>query len=203
MRDYTDAQQQSDWIMPPMFTTGATGGVTGSTVPVGEIYPATGPTVLACSTTVVVVDLTTICGSGAKARVQQGNDDWNPDPICHYLTLEADGDDIYFAFGDSVANVVGISPTQVTAVQAGTTGPTGQALNPFTSSGGTVGGGTVGCLKIPNNTSKDYKLPLGTPPVGTPTDNSAPLGKWSPARYLAFRSNTGATVFLRMHQSSP
>ncbi len=204
----TAETQQSDWVMPPMFTTGVTGGTAGSVnaqgvvVGVGQTYPPTGPSVFACNTTPVVLDLTTICGTGAKARVPLGNDDWNPDPIAHYITLEADGDDIYYAFGDSVAAVGTIQPTAVTAIQSGATGPTGMALAAFTA-GSTLGGGTTGCLKLPNNTSKDFKLPVGAAPIGTPNDNSDVIGKYSPARYLAFRSNTGATVYLRIYQSSP
>jgi hypothetical protein len=197
----TAESQQADWVMPPMFTTGATGSTAGAPGGVGQTYPPTGPVVVQLNTTPIIIDLTTMCGTGAKAAVTQGADDWNPNPAGHYLTLEADGDDIYYAFGDSVAALGTITPTAVTAVQAGTTGPTGALLAPFTA-GSTLGGGTTGCLKLPNNTSKDFKLPVGRPPPGTPYDN-ADANRYSPSRYLAVRSNTGATVYLRMYQSSP
>ncbi len=207
---------QADWVMPPMYTTGATGnsgattGATGGTsaVSLGQTYPATGPNVFGATTAPSILDLTTICGTGAKARVPLGNDDWNPDPIAHYITLEADGDDIYVAFGDSPTIMGSINPAYVSTIDGGTiTGKTGAASNPFASSGGTLGstaGASTGCIKIPNNTSRDFKLPVGTPPIGTPYDNSDPIGKYSPARYLSFRSNTGTTaVYLRVYQSSP
>ena len=201
--------QQADFVMPPMYTTGATGNTgfttgAGNTTPLGQTYPPTGPSIFAVNTTPTVLDLTSICGTGAKARVVQGTDDYDPDPIGHYFTMQADGDDIYYVFSDSVGGGLNMGVTAVTAIDGGTiTGATGKASAPLTSTGGTLGGGTIGAVKLPNNTSKDFKLPVGTPTVGKPYDNADPIGIYSPARYLTFRSNTGLTVYLRVWQSSP
>lgn len=185
-------QPQTNWIMPPMFTA----GVTGAT---GQTYSASGPIVLGVTTgTPTILDLTTICGTPAKAPVSQGHDDWNPNPLGHRLLMQADGDNIYFAFGDSPASLATISPTAVTAVQSGQTGPTGAALATFTQAGG-----TSGCAKLVKDAAPlPIELPPGRPPPGSPQDN-ADVGRYSPARYLAFvAGSTSSGVYLRIWQGS-
>lgn len=184
-------QPQTNWLMPPMFTAGVTG-------PTGQTYAAAGPIVLAATTTPTIIDLSTICGTPAKAAVPQGNDDWNPNPLGHRLLMQADGDNIYFAFGDSVASLAAISPTVVTGVTGASYGAS--ALSTFTQSGG-----TSGCAKLVKDALPlPIELPIGRPPPGTPTDNSDfGAGRYSPARYLAFVAGaTSSGVFLRMWQGS-
>lgn len=168
------------WTMPPMLTKAVNSG-TGQ-------YLATGPTVLAATTAPVVVDLTTICGTGAKASVPVGAEDYDPNPIGHFLYMQADGDDIYYCFGSDVTTIGTISPTAVSTVTANL------AVTTFTA---------TGCLRLPQGILLPYKLPVGSPPPGSPQDN-ADVGRYSPARFLAFRTNTlSSSCYLRLFQVSP
>lgn len=165
----TNETHQSDWIMPPM-------------APHATTPPAV--CALAATTTAVIVDLTTMWGTAAKAGLTPGNEDYNPNPIGHYLNVQADGGDIYIAFGADVASLAGISATAVSTV----------AANAITA----VAGGT---LKIPNGSTLPVKIPIGAPPAAAQYDN-ADVGKYSPARFLGFLTAAG-TGTLRMWQSSP
>ena len=203
-------EPQTNWIYPPIYRLGVTGGATGSTIPVGQTYAASGPITLGCTTTPIIVDLTTLCGPPVKASVPQGNENWSPTPLGHRIAMQADGDNVYVAFGDSLAALGTISPTAVTAVQPGTTGPTGAALNPFTSGGGTAGGGTTTCIKIVKDSPFPFlfELPVGATvnPPGTVVsqDNADYMGgKYSPARYMAFVAGaTTVGVCLRIWPAS-
>ena len=122
----TSETLQSDWIMPPMY-----GGIT----------------CLAATSTEVDLDLTTIAGTPAKANVTAGMDDYNPNPEGHYLSLQADGGDVYVAFADTLAHLGTLSTTAVSTVTANA------AVTRFTA---------TGTIKIPNGTTLQVKLPIGT-----------------------------------------
>lgn len=181
-------QPQTHWLYPPIYTT----GVTGSS---GQTVPATGPTNLAASPTTTVVDLTTICGPPTKAPVPQGNDDWSPTPIGHRIMLQADGDNIYVAFGDSPTIFGTLAPSA-------TTGTTGASFGAAAGSSFTGGQGTTttGMKLVKDVFYPPFELPIGRPPPGTPANNSDQAGgHYSPARYMAFASGTtGVSVYLRV-----
>ncbi len=168
----TSETRQSDWIMPPMaFAGGANPAVCA----------------LAASTAQVTVDLTSMWGTAANVNLNISNEDYNPNPIGHYLSLQADGGDIYIAFSGTVANLTG-----------------GNAIDPnavSTVSGNAIAAVRGGCLKIPNGYIAQFKLPGSNfgPPA---TYDNADRGITSLARYLAFRTAAG-TATLRMFQSSP
>lgn len=168
----TNETYQSDWIMPPM--TAASGAT-----------PAVCP--LAASTGQVTVDLTTMWGTAAKSGLTAGNEDFDPDPIGHYLSLQADGADIYVAFGPDVGSLTGGNALSATAVCTVTNNAIVKVV-----------GGT---LKITNGFTAQFKLPIGAPPTAGQYDN-ADVGKYSPARFLGFLTAAG-TGTLRMWQSSP
>jgi hypothetical protein len=132
----------------------------------------------------VIVDLTSYpVGTQAKASITIGNDDYNPNPTGHFLYLEAQGCDIYVAFGPSFASLSGISATAVSTVN-GSTG----VITPVT-------GGTF-C--IPQGKAVRWKIP---PSQGTP--DNADVGASSPARFLGFITTTGTSGILQTYQSSP
>lgn len=156
--------RQSDYIMPPI-----NGGIT----------------CLAASTAAVTVDLTTMSGSpgnqvnGADVSIYGGK---NVNPLGHYITLQADGGDVYIAFGDTVGHLSSIANvTQVSTV-------TNNALVTSSTANAVV--------KIPIGTQQNFKLPVGSSPAQGVWGNS------SPSRFLCFLTATG-TATLRMWQSSP
>lgn len=156
---------QSDWIMPPML-----GGIS----------------CFAAGTSEVDVDLTKLAGSPAKSAINQGADDWNPNPMGHYLTLEADGADIYVAFAATLAALGTLSTSAVTTVTAGVPAATSTA---------------TGTIKIPNGTVMQFKLPV----IGGAAQNNRDDADWgaaSPCRFLGFMTATGSGT-LRLWQSSP
>lgn len=160
----SEATRQSDWIEPPMFS---------------------GITCLTATSTIAIVDLTSMSGSpgnqvnGTDISVYGGKD---VNPIGHYLTLEADGADIYVIFSDTVGHISGISNT------TGVSTITNNLL--VTSSTAT------GVIKIFNGTIQQFKLPTGSNP------NQGTWGANSPARFLGFLTSAGSGT-LRMWQSSP
>lgn len=157
---------QSDWIMPPM-----NGGVT----------------CLAASSTEVDVDLQSLAGTPAKAALTVGNEDYNPNPIGHYLNLQADGGDVYVCFADSLAHLGSLSTTATSTV-------TSNKATTTSTAGGTV--------KIPNGTTLQVKLPIGAPSTPAKADQTD-VGIFSPARFLGFLCATNVTATLRIWQSSP
>lgn len=163
----TSETLQSDWIMPPM---------------VGGII------CFAATSTEVDVDLTLIAGTPAKSNVGANADDYNPNPTGHYLSLLADGGDIYVAFAAASASLGTLSTTAVTTVS----GVAPAATNTAT-----------GTIKIPNGTTLQVKLPGGAPTSSSNPPDNADVGKYSPARYLGFLCASGVSATLRIWQSSP
>lgn len=208
---FRGVQPQTNWLQPPMYRGGMTGNTLGggTLVSLGQTWPPSGPIVVAVTFGApVIIDLTTVCGTGSKASVGSGQDDYNPNPIGHNIYIQADGDNLYGVFGDSAASVTGISPTQVTAIDGGTiSGNTGAAIHPFTSSGSTLLGPTLGCMKfVKDSVPLPIAIPIGHAPPGSP-QNNADVGKYSPARYLSLvagnsGSTAGAPAYARIWQGS-
>ena len=135
-----------------------------------------------CSTTVQVVDLTTLPFSKAMPNYS-GQD---ATPISKYVTITAQGGDVYYALGSNFALLNAIPNTVVYSTVNATTGKL-----------------TVG------NNELDY-LPQGTwKPIVAGPDTSGPNQKTSgptyginsPVRYIAFITASG-NVIARFHQSS-
>ena len=159
----SEQTRQSDFIEPPMNP---------------------GILCLSVSTAAATFDVTGMAGSPGNQVVtgdvsQVGGK--NVNPIGHYVTLQADGGDVYIAFGATTASLSAVATTAVTTI----------ANNALATSN--TGNGVV---KIPSGTERAFKLPLGSNPSTTP------WGASSPARYLAFLTASG-TATLRIWQSSP
>lgn len=197
---------QTNWLYPPMFRTGFTGGSAGATWSVGQTYPYSGPLVLGVTSSTVptILDFTTMGPVSSKVSAPMGTDEWSPNPIGHRVMMQADGDNIYMACGDSIAALGTIAAAAVTGVTGVSYGA--GALNPFTAGGGTVGGGTTGCMKLVKDVVYGpFELPLGSPPMATAAAQPAydnadyAAGRYSPARYLAAIGGvTGVSVYLRI-----
>ncbi len=135
---------------------------------------------VACSTTAVVIDLSTMDGLPEGWPYIDGPN--NPSPLGHYFRICADGGDIYALFGPSYASVSGITTVNTTTVTAGTGVVTMAPKIP---------------MKVPDNAWQDFLLPIG-PRGGSSSDMS---GKQSPCRFLALITTTGSPT-ARCHQSS-
>lgn len=139
---------------------------------------------LAAGTGQVTVDLTSLPGSQLNAALAPGNDAYNPNPLGHFLFLQADGADIYVAFGPTLASLTG-----------------GNALAPATPS--TVANNVVtpvagGCILLKNGIQPArFRLP-----ANTNTRDNADVGASSPARFLGFLTSTGSGT-LRLYQVGP
>lgn len=155
---------QSDWIAPPIVA---------------------GVVALAATSTEVDVDLTTMPGSPMNTNINQGADGFNPNCIGHYLTLQADGGDIYVALGPSLGGSTGLG--HLTTTQNATVGS-----NKITVSNNDT-------IKIPNGTTLQVKLPGDW----AARSDGPSTGVSSPCRYLGFLCATGVSATLRMWQSSP
>ncbi len=153
---------QSDWIMPP-----TVGGIVA----------------LAVTSTEVDIDLTTVPGHPDMPGTI-GSDGYNPNPIGHYVSLTADGCDVYVAFGPSVGGSTGLG--HLTTSQNATV-----ATNAVTVSNNDT-------FKIPNGVTVYFKLP-----GETRGNDSADVGSKSKCRYLGYLSASGASGNLRIYQSSP
>lgn len=202
---------QTNWSYPPIFRAGSTGGASGSTIPSGVSYPPAGMIVVgATTTTTTILDLTSISGPATKSTVQQGLDDWSPNPTGHRIMVQPDGDDIIVALADAPATLGALSATITTAIDGGTiSGATGKAASTYTSSGGTTAG-----MRLKNGVVYGpWDIPVGVAPPGIPTltsgggpiqDNDAlGGGRYSPARYLGFVAGaTSAGVYLRIWPAS-
>lgn len=170
-----EATRQSDWILPPTTSGGAPGPAAG----------ISNGAAIAMSTTVAILDLTTLPGFpppvaavGASKQTTE-----NPNAIGHYIDVVAEGADAYVVFGPTKASVTGANApvaTATTAVDAN------GVLTPA------VGIPTY----VPVGTTKPFKIPTG--PIGTA---SGVFGSGSPCRFLAVVTKTG-TGILRVHQSS-
>lgn len=139
---------------------------------------------LSASGTQVTIDLTTIPGSYVYNALDVSNDAYNPNPLGRYLFMQADGGDIYFAFGPTVASLTGGNALSTSAVST-------VASNAVTLVAG-------GCALLKN----------GLPPIrfrlpgDFGTRDNADKGKNSLARYLGFLTATGTST-LRIYQVGP
>ncbi len=151
------------------------------------MMPATGTLTatmnFAAASTVAIVDLTKCPGTRARTSITAGMDDYNPNPLGHFLYLEAQGCDIYVALGPTFASLASLSATAVSTVD-GTTGTPTQ-----------VAGGSF-C--IPQGKAVRWRLP---PSQGN--SNSADPGLYSPARFLGWITAAGTSGILQTYQSSP
>lgn len=156
------ASQMADTVWPPAY---------------GSI------TCFAVSAGVSVIDLTTMSGhpgnsvNGPDQGPMSGTD---PNPIGHYITLLADGGDVYIAFCDTSAHALAVTVAGVSTVTGGN-----QLVTPFTA---------TGTWKIPSGDRQSFLIP-------TKNDGTTPAGNKSLCRYLAFLTAAG-TATLRMYQSS-
>lgn len=158
----TEQARQADYIMPPI-----NGGITCLTV----------------GTAAVIVDLTSMGGSpgiqtAGDAEVYGGS---NKNPMGHYLTIQADGGDVYCAFGSTAVSLASVSTTAVSTV-------TSNQLSGTST--------TNGVAKVFSGTQQQFKLPIGSSPA------AGLWGNASPSRFLAVLTASG-TITLRMWQSSP
>lgn len=150
----------------------------------GAAGTAPAATCLAAGTVQVTVDLTTIPGSPVNAALAAGNDAYNPNPLGHFLFLQADGADIYVAFGPSVASLTGGNALSASAVST-------VANNVVTPVAG-------GCVLVKNGIQPiRFRLP-----ANQNTRDNADVGVYSLARYLAFLTATGSGT-LRIFQVGP
>lgn len=150
---------------------------------------------VAVTSTVSVIDLTTMAGDPARGQGQaaqgtQTGDNANPNPLGHFLTLVADGSvSIYVGFFDTYAHAAAASTSATTALQANTNDSNNvdALVSSFTA---------TGTIPIPAGGSMTAKLPAGALAQVSPT------GGKSPGRFLAVLTASG-TATLRMWQSSP
>lgn len=144
------------------------------------IWPAVkGATVaINCSTTVQVVDFTSIPQTGIKV-----NDPASQNPVGHFVRVTADGGAVYYVTGSNFAQLNAISnPNAFTTVNT-TTGKV------------TINGSEVDV--IPSGSFVDFVVPQS----GTAQTQNPP-GSNSACRYIALLSASGNPV-ARMHQSGP
>lgn len=175
MSGQEEATRQSDWILPPTVFGGAPGLAVG----------ISNTAAIATSTTVAVLDLTTLPGfpspPAAQGASKQATE--NPNAIGHYVDLTAETADAYFFCGPTLASVSGAN-----APVAATTS---------TINGSGVLTPAVGIpAYLPAGQTKPFKIPVGL--IGTA---GGPFGTNSPCRFLAVVTKTGTGV-LRVTQSS-
>ena len=154
MSGQCESTRQSDCILPMMVD--ASGNPNGISV--------------ACSTSVVGVDLTTVPGFPGTYDAAHTVADNNP--IGHYVDIEADGGDVYVLFGPSLASVTGANA------------PAPAFTNTIASGVVTMAKGA--CVHVPSGTTKSFKLPRGA--VGGP---NAPQGQGSPCRFVGLITASG------------
>jgi hypothetical protein len=176
MSGQEEATRQSDWILPPTVAGGAPGLAAG----------VSNVAAIATSTTVAVLDLTTLPGfpppPAATGQSKQATE--NPNAIGHYIDLTAETADAYFIFGPTLASVTG-------------------ANAPVAATTSTVNGSGVltPAVAIAGYLPAGQRLPVKIP-VGVIGNGSGPLGQGSPCRFLGVVTKSGTGV-LRVHQSSP
>jgi hypothetical protein len=140
---------------------------------------------LQAGVTAAVLDLTTMAGwvgnqvSGGDGAGPVSN---SPNPIGHYVTIQADSGTLYIVFADTYAHAAGIDSTSVSTVDG-----TGKASAAFTPQG---------CLSVPAGGPWNFKIPPGQNPQTTP------YGAASKCRYMGFICAT-STVNFEIFQSSP
>jgi hypothetical protein len=143
--------------------------------------------VVATSTSVVVVDLTTVLGLIPEMPTPGGiPGSTGANPLGNFLSLQAEGADCYIVFGPTFASV---SSGKV---------PSPTATNTVNGSTGAVTQRNQICFYLPAGCEQDYNLPLGPGAPGA----SGGYGAGSQCRFLAVITATG-TGYLRMWQSNP
>ena len=137
----------------------------------------------------VIVDLTTMSGCPANTSVGEANViGANKNPLGHFLSMQPDGQDVYYVFGQNISSlttVTSLSYQTVTAVN----GTTGALASTYTS---------TGLAKMINQTNPPYRFKL--PPGGSPAVQTVWAGN-SPCRYVLLMTTT-LTSTVRMWQSS-
>ena len=148
---------------------------------------------LQATVTAQAIDLTAMAGwpgNQTSAGSGAGQNNYDPNPIGHYVTIEVDGPGtIWIVFADTYAHATGIDTT-TTSTATGAGPPAGEidgkTSAAFTAKGATaVGGGSV----------LNYWIPPGLNPQTTP------FGASSLCRFFGFITNTGTVNFV-IRQSS-
>lgn len=134
---------------------------------------------LAATTGNVIVDLTTLPAVPADWPASSKN--IAPNVLGHFLDMTAEGGDVYFIFGPTLASV------------SGGNAPAPATVNTVTSNAITSSVGV--CMYLPAGQTRSFKLW-----AGAQTDGTTP-GTKSPCRFLAFLTKAG-TATLRINMSS-
>ena len=117
----------SDWIIPPR----AAGAGAASTPAKGVLGS---PVTVAVSSTAVVIDLTQLAGVPQSTSLQTTEGSMQRGAVGHYVTLTADGCDIYFITGPTFASVSAANAPLARTVQVptgtGATVATAQSCQP-------------------------------------------------------------------------
>lgn len=167
----TEQTQQSDFIQPMMANKSATGTVAGWA--------------LATSTTAVVVDLTTLPGLPDTFTSEQRA--YDPNPLGHFVTLQAEGVDAYVIFGTDAASV------------SSGNAPVATTTNTVTANVPALAAGV--CMYIPAGQERAFKLGNLATSRNTNTTTGEGYGSASPMRFMAVVTKSGTGV-LRAWQSS-
>lgn len=130
-----------------------------------------------CSTTVQIVDLTTIPSNGLVP-----NQPDKKNPIGHFVRITAQGGDVHFMFGSNTTTLNTISPTSFTTVAAN----------------GKVTVTNNETSLVPSGSWKDFRVVPGVTPQ---VQKGGAVGGDSPCRYLALVATAGNPV-ARIEQSS-
>ena len=109
-----------------------------------------------------IVDLTKCPGTRAKVSITAGMDDYNPNPLGHFLYLEAQGCDIYVALGPTFASLASLSATAVSTVNGTDGTPTQVAGGSFCIPQG-KGGPVAACRRAKGNSNNLQILALFSP----------------------------------------
>lgn len=136
------------------------------------------------TTSVVVIDLTSMAGwPGNQVNgPEQGPAGQNQNPVEHFISLQADGTDGYFAFCATIAEANSLSTSATTSISNNKLATNNTAF---------------GTVKLPQGQAPQrYRIPAGQSPAGTP------YGSASMCRYLGIMTST-LSGQLRMWQSSP
>lgn len=138
-----------------------------------------------CSTTVTVVDMTTLPLSGAMSNFSMQD----RTPMGKYVRITADGGPIYFVTGSNFAQLNAIANTVIYSTINTTTGKV------------TVAGGELD--RVPQDAWKDVMFyPANSATAANPVvPTGASYGTNSPVRYLALITASGNAI-ARLYQSS-
>src|ERR1700761_5433951 len=140
----TDSARQYYWTFPPL--------VDGNGTPNVVALPA--------SATLSVVDLTTVPGIPLTAA-DRSQVALEPNPIGHFVTMDAQGGDIYYVFGPSLASFTAtmVAGSKLTATGSGYVG--GVAIS-FSGGGGSGAAATASV----NNLGQVYQVSVTSPGGG-------------------------------------